>query len=66
VNSALLAALLPIIMQYSITGVKDVIALIEGNPQQQGEADADYVARMGALIDANTQAIQDEDTDIQK
>lgn len=65
-NEQLLAALLPLLVQYSIKGVEDVLALIKGNPQQQGEADADYIARMGAVIDANTASIDAQDAEIQK
>ena len=65
-NKELLAILLPIILQYTPTAIRDVMALIEGNPQASGESDADYIARMGALIDAGVAKIDQQDADIQK
>lgn len=62
----LLAILLPLLVQYTPTAIKDIIALIEGNPQAQGEADADYIARMGSLIDANDASIAAQDAEIQR
>lgn len=65
-NKELLAILLPIIMQYTPTAIRDILALIEGNPQKQGEADADYIARMGKMIDAGVAKIDAQDAEIQK
>jgi hypothetical protein len=62
----LLAILLPLLVQYTPTAIKDGLALIEGNPQAVGELDADYIARVGAKIDANDAAIQAQDAEIQK
>jgi hypothetical protein len=62
----LLAILLPLLVQYTPTAIKDIIALYEGNPQKAGESDADYVARLGAQIEANDAAIQAQDAEIQK
>jgi hypothetical protein len=62
----LLAILLPLLVQYTPTAIKDIIALVEGNPQAAGEADADYIARLGKQIDANDAAIQAQDAEIQK
>ncbi len=46
--------------------IQDLARLFAGNPQQQGEADAAYIARVGALIDQNTAKIVAQDADIQK
>jgi hypothetical protein len=62
----LLAILLPLLVQYTPTAIKDIIALIEGNPQNAGESDADYISRLGAQIDANDASIQAQDAEIQK
>jgi hypothetical protein len=62
----LLAILLPLLVQYTPTAIKDIIALVEGNPQAAGEADADYIARLGAQIEANDVSIQAQDAEIQK
>lgn len=62
----LLAILLPLLVQYTPTAIRDIIALIEGNPQAQGETDAAYLTRVGALIDQNDASIQKQDDEIQK
>jgi hypothetical protein len=62
----LLAILLPLLVQYTPTAIKDIIALVEGNPQNAGESDADYISRLGAQIDANDASIQAQDDQIQK
>lgn len=64
-GSQILAALLPIFAQYGATGIRDIISLIEGNPQQQGETDAAYIERTGGLIDANVQKVVAGDAVVQ-
>lgn len=61
----LIAVLLPIIAQATPALVKDVVDLIHGNPQQDGEDDAAYIARVGALIDANVAKVEAGDKDVQ-
>jgi len=65
-SKELLAILLPIIIQYTPTAIKDILALIKGNPQKQGETDDEYIARVGAMIDAGVQKIDEQDAEIQK
>lgn len=65
-SKELLAILLPLLVQYTPTAIKDIIGLIEGNPQAAGESDADYIARLGKQIDANDASIQAQDAEIQK
>lgn len=64
-TSTLIALLLPIIAEYTPQLIADIANLIKGNPQAQGEADADYIARIGAQIDINTATVQAEDAAIQ-
>jgi hypothetical protein len=65
-SKELIAILLPLILQYTPTAIKDITQLIEGNPQKAGEADADYITRLGAQIDANDASIAAQDAEIQK
>lgn len=46
--------------------VKDVVDLIHGNPQQQGETDDAYIARINGQIDGNAAKIAQEDAEIQQ
>ena len=62
----LIALLLPIFAQAAPQLIKDVVDLIHGNPQQTGETDDQYIARLGQMIDANTQKVVDQDAEIQK
>lgn len=64
-NAALIALLLPIIAQFTPELVADISSLIKGNPQAQGETDADYITRIGASIDANAAKVASEDAAIQ-
>lgn len=64
-TAAIIAALLPIIAQYTPQLIADVANLIKGNPQGQAETDDAYIARIGALIDANTTQVKAEDAAIQ-
>ena len=49
--TALIVALLQAFSQYGPALVKSITDLIQGNPQQQDEADDAYVARIAAMID---------------
>lgn len=48
----LIAVLIGLFGQYGPGLVKAVSDLIHGNPQQQGETDDAYIARLNALTDA--------------
>ena len=60
-NEQLLAQLLPYLVSGGITIVEDIIATIKGNPQQQGETDDAYIARVKAQIIATGTQILNED-----
>lgn len=64
-TKALIAILLPIIAQATPQLVKDVVDLIHGNPQQQGETDAAYIDRIGGMIDTNTAKVIAGDQQVQ-
>jgi hypothetical protein len=64
-TAQLIAILLPVLTQVTPQLVKDVVDLIHGNPQQQGETDDLYVSRIGGLIDQNTAKVVAEDQEIQ-
>lgn len=51
-NPALLAGLIQLGTQYGIPLVEQAISAIKGNPQQQAETDAAYIARLNADTDA--------------
>lgn len=61
----LIATLIPVLLQVTPQLVKDVADLIHGNPQQQGEADDAYIARLNAQIDANAKVVAAEDAAIE-
>ncbi len=65
-SKELLAILLPLIIQYTPTAIRDVLALIEGNPQSQNETDDVYIARLGKMIDDGVAKIDAQDAEIQK
>lgn len=65
-NEALVIALIQLGAQFTPVVVKDVAALIHGNPKTVGESDADYVARLGQQIDQNTANVEAQDAEIQK
>jgi hypothetical protein len=50
--TALITLLIQAGAQYGPALVKSIADLIHGNPQQQGETDAAYIARISAQIDA--------------
>jgi hypothetical protein len=64
-TAQLIAFLFGLAAQYGPTLVKDIANLIHGNPKLPTETDADYVARIGGMIDANTQNVIDQDKAIQ-
>ena len=64
-TAQLIAFLLGLSAQFGPTLVKDIANLIHGNPKLATESDADYIARIGGLIDANTQNVIDQDKAIQ-
>lgn len=64
--SPLITILLGLAAQFGPVLVKDVATLIHGNPKLATETDADYVARIGALIDTNTANVVAQDAEIQK
>lgn len=61
----IVAALIPIFLQAEPALVADIGNLMHGNPQQQGETDAAYTARIVAQIKSNTVAIDAADDVIQ-
>jgi hypothetical protein len=65
-TAQLIAFLIGLGAQYGPGLVKDIATLIHGNPPAAGESDADYIARIGAQIDQNTQKVIDQDAGIQK
>lgn len=62
----IIAALLPIFAQAAPKLIADIAALIHGNPQNAGETDADYIARIDAAISSTAGEIAAEDAEIQK
>lgn len=64
-TAALIAALLPIIAEYTPQLIADIANLIKGNPQGQAETDAAYITRIGGIIDANATKVATEDAAIQ-
>lgn len=61
----LIATLIPVLLQVTPQLVSDVANLIHGNPQQQGETDDAYIARISTLIDQNAAAVQAGDAAIE-
>ena len=51
-NPEVLAALIKLIGDLGPALVKSITDLIHGNPQQSGETDDAYIARLNAAIDA--------------
>jgi hypothetical protein len=62
---AIITALLPLI-QNGPALVQDILNLFKGNPQNAGETDADYIARIHAQIAATDAQVQATDAEIQK
>lgn len=62
----LITVLLQALAVFTPQLLKDIVDLIHGNPQQQGETDDAYIARIGAQIDQNAARVAGEDADIQK
>lgn len=51
--TVLISSLAAIILKYGKEAAQGLIDLIHGNPQQQGETDEAYIARINPLIDAH-------------
>lgn len=64
-TAQLIATLIPLLVQYSPQLIADVATLIHGNPQQQGETDQQYIARMQVQADQIVAVIDSQDADIQ-
>lgn len=62
----LILALIQLGIQFTPVAVKDIAALIHGDPKLATETDAEYVARIGAKIDQNTANVEAQDAEIQK
>lgn len=65
-TTQIIAALLPIFAQAAPKLIGDIVELIKGNPQAQGETDDAYIARINAQIANNTSIIEQEDKQIQE
>ena len=65
-SAALISALLPVFIQYTPIAVRDIANLVHGNPQQQGEADDAYVARLVAIQNADAASVIAQDQKIQE
>jgi len=65
-TTQLIAFLIGLSAQYGPGLVKDIANLIHGNPMQPGETEADYIARIGAQIDADAANIAAQDKAIQE
>lgn len=63
---SLLNTLLPLIVQFGSVLVKDIVDLIHGNPQQQGETDDAYVARLNSLTESMIQTVLDQDKTVEQ
>jgi len=63
---SLLTSLLPLIVQYGPGLVKDIVDLIHGNPQQQGETDDAYIARLNAMTESTLQKVLDQDKTVEQ
>lgn len=61
----LIAILLPLLAQVTPQLIKDVIDTIRGNPQNNGETDDEYIARINGIIDDNTARVIQQDEEIQ-
>jgi hypothetical protein len=62
----ILAALLPILLQYGPALIKEATALFEGNPMLPNESDADYIARMGPQIDSLLADASNKDAQVEQ
>lgn len=62
----LLLALLPMLIQYGPQLVKDVVDLVHGNPQQQGESDEAYIARLNDLTNQNILSTLSQDKQVEE
>jgi hypothetical protein len=61
----LLLTLLPLLIQFGPGLIKDVVSLVQANPQQQGETDDAYIARLSPLTDALLIAAKQEDAQVE-
>lgn len=65
-NAQIIALILQVLAGATPQLIIDIVNLIHGNPQQQGEADDAYIARLSTQIDANAAKVAQQDADIQK
>jgi hypothetical protein len=63
---SLLGTLLPLIVQYGPSLVKDTVDLIHGNPQQQNETDEAYIVRLNNLTESTLQKVLDQDKTVEQ
>lgn len=63
---SVLTTLLPLVVQYGPGLVKDLVDLIHGNPQTQGETDNAYIARLNALTESTIQKVLDQDKTVEQ
>lgn len=61
----LLLTLLPLLIQFGPELVKDVIGLTQQNPQQQGETDDAYIARLAPETAALLASAKAEDAAVE-
>jgi hypothetical protein len=61
----LITLLLGAAAKYGPGLVKNVSDLIHGNPQQQGETDDDYIARINGLIDTKLADAEAKDKEVE-
>lgn len=62
----LILTLIQLGIQFTPTAVRDIANLLHGNPKTATESEAEYMARIGGLIDANTANIEAQNAEIQK
>lgn len=65
-TAELIALLLQIFAKYSPELVRQVSDLIHGNPQQSGETDDQYIARINTQITATLDEAAAKDADVEK
>jgi hypothetical protein len=61
----LIATIIGLAAQFGPPLVKGIIDLIHGNPQQQGETDDAYIARINALSDAKLADAERNDAEVE-
>jgi hypothetical protein len=65
-TASLIALLLQLFAQYGPDLVKQVTDLIRGNPQNAGETDDQYIARINTQITATLDDAAGKDADVEK